>query len=300
MAVNFRKYSGGSDFNGDYETVRGFLARINEKRAVTPGFLWGRWEWFFSLTFNALDPASLARIGVWEDGGRVVALATYEGNFGEAYFCVDEEYRGFLGEMLDHAAGHMGKDGKSLVLVPDTERDLQREAFARGYRPTQQKECNAALDIREEMLRYSLPAGFRITSLADEYDLKKYHRVLWKGFNHGDNPPDTDEEIESRRISLSGPNADMSLKIAVVAPDGEFASYCGMWHKPGEKIALVEPVATDPAYRRMGLGRAAVLEAVKRCGERGAETAFVGSSQQFYYSIGFCPYSTETFWERSI
>jgi predicted N-acetyltransferase YhbS len=55
-------------------------------------------------------------------------------------------------------------------------------------------------------------------------------------------------------------------------------------------------VATDPAYRRIGLGRAAVLEAIKRCGKLGAKRAFVGSSQQFYYSIGFRPYATSTWW----
>ncbi|HBP38077.1 MAG TPA: GNAT family N-acetyltransferase, partial [Clostridiales bacterium] len=56
--------------------------------------------------------------------------------------------------------------------------------------------------------------------------------------------------------------------------------------------------ATDPAYRKMGLGRAAVLEAIRRCGVLGARRAFVGSSQQFYYSIGFRPYATSTFWVR--
>jgi predicted N-acetyltransferase YhbS len=85
-----------------------------------------------------------------------------------------------------------------------------------------------------------------------------------------------------------------------VAPDGEFVSYCGMWYEPGTGYALVEPVATDPRYRRMGLGRAAVLEAVRRCGVLGARQAFVGSSQQFYYSIGFYPCCNETFWELKV
>ena len=41
-----------------------------------------------------------------------------------------------------------------------------------------------------------------------------------------------------------------------------------------------------------GLGKAVVLEAVKRCGQMGAKTALVGSSQQFYYNIGFYPIHT--------
>jgi predicted N-acetyltransferase YhbS len=47
------------------------------------------------------------------------------------------------------------------------------------------------------------------------------------------------------------------------------------------------PVATDPQYRRMGLGRAAVLEGVRRCAALGARRAYVGSDQAFYQALGF-------------
>jgi predicted N-acetyltransferase YhbS len=60
-----------------------------------------------------------------------------------------------------------------------------------------------------------------------------------------------------------------------------------MWYEPKNKIAYVEPVATDPTYRRMGLGKAAVYEGIRRCGECGATVAFVESDQQFYLDIGF-------------
>jgi predicted N-acetyltransferase YhbS len=70
-----------------------------------------------------------------------------------------------------------------------------------------------------------------------------------------------------------------------------------MWYEPGTDYALVEPVATDPDYRLMGLGRAAVLEGVIRCGKLGAKRAYVGSSQQFYYNIGFYPAASGTWWE---
>jgi predicted N-acetyltransferase YhbS len=49
----------------------------------------------------------------------------------------------------------------------------------------------------------------------------------------------------------------------------------------------VEPVATDPDYSRLGLGKAAVLEGIRRCADLGAKEAFVGSDQLFYQAIGF-------------
>jgi predicted N-acetyltransferase YhbS len=83
------------------------------------------------------------------------------------------------------------------------------------------------------------------------------------------------------------PSGRRDLKIAVVAPDGNFVAFCGMFYEPTHRYAYVEPVATDPDYRRMGLGKAAVLEGIRRCGTLGATVAYVGSDQAFYQAIGF-------------
>jgi len=86
------------------------------------------------------------------------------------------------------------------------------------------------------------------------------------------------------------------IKLCVVAPDGNYVSHCGMWYNPGDFYCYVEPVATDPEYRKMRLGKAAVLEAIRRCGALGAKQALVGSNQQFYFNIGFYPTHTQTHW----
>ena len=62
----------------------------------------------------------------------------------------------------------------------------------------------------------------------------------------------------------------------------------------------MEPVATDPDYRGMGLGRAVVSEALRRCGELGAKQAVVGYGQQFYYNMGFYPIFSVTYWENQL
>ena len=64
-------------------------------------------------------------------------------------------------------------------------------------------------------------------------------------------------------------------------------SFAGLWVVPENRIAYVEPVATDPDYRRLGLGRAAVVESLRRAQAEGAEVAWVGSDQEFYASMGF-------------
>lgn len=71
---------------------------------------------------------------------------------------------------------------------------------------------------------------------------------------------------------------------------------CGMFYEPTHRYAYVEPVATDPAYRRMGLGNAAVLEGMRRCAELGAQTACVGSDIEFYQALGFTAVTNSECW----
>lgn len=99
------------------------------------------------------------------------------------------------------------------------------------------------------------------------------------------------------QLGMKRSNVDLNLKVAVVGPGGHFVSYCGMWYDEKAGFAVIEPVATDPEYRRMGLGKAAVLEGIRRVGALGAKNILVGSSQQFYYSIGMRPFATASVWK---
>jgi len=298
MPIRFRNFTKEPGFSEDFHQVRNFLVRLNAKNPIPQyHFEWGRWEWAFSLPF--LDIANQHRIGIWESGGEIVALASYEDKPGFAYFCVDEAHYALKTEMLAYAREHLcDEEGKLKVLINNADREFQQTAARYGFIPTQEREAVSVMDIDLDAIHYSLPSGFSVACLAEGVDILKFNRVLWRGFNHEGEPPTTPEDLADRRKSLSGPHLDLRLCIVVVAPDGEYASYCGMWYDPGTEYALVEPVATDPAYRKMGLGKAAVLEGVRRCGQAGARQAYVGSSQQFYYQIGFHPLPAGTFWQN--
>ena len=296
MSITFRSYNPEPLFGEDYYKLREFLIRLDSHN-----YHFGRWDWM--ITSGWLDKSSLPRIGLWEENGELVALSTYDIRLdGKCFFPYKKGYEHLSSEMIRYAQENLAKDGTVELLICDGDMALQEAATNMGFIPTQKKDCDAIYPIDVDKISYALPDGFKITSMADTFDLYKYGQVLWKGFNHEINgegafSPDDD------RNGIAGfdrPNVNLNLKIAVVAPNGDFVSYCGMWQDKASKSALVEPVATDPAYRRMGLGRAAVLEAVRRCGQLGAKRAFVGSSQQFYYSIGFRPYATSTFWEKRV
>ncbi len=82
MAVTQKQYAGGFEFAAEFHRVYDFLRRINEPFITEENFLWARWEWMFSLW--CLDTKYLDRIGIWEDDGKIVGLATYEQSIGYA------------------------------------------------------------------------------------------------------------------------------------------------------------------------------------------------------------------------
>ena len=293
MSIKKRFYAGGYGYSADFERIRQFLIRINEETVVTPNFLWGRWEWMHTLPY--MNKEKTDKIGVWEDSGKIIGLVTYEDDVGDAYFCVDPAYGDIKEEMFCHAAENLCKEGRLRALISDMDGELKRIARRYGFVPTQNRQYVAEVDI--DFARYMLREGFSVISINEGFEVQKFNRLLHRGFNHEGPAPEDEESLSMRRRSVSSPNTVGELNILITAPNGDYAAYCGLWHTEGSAYALVEPVCTDPDYRRMGCGRAAVSESVLRAGRRGAKKAYVGSAQQFYYSIGFAPAFSETWWE---
>ena len=266
----------------------------------------GNWiepAWEYMHYHPALDSSNMGRFGIWEDGGEIVAIVHYEWHMGEAFFQFHPAYKHLRKEMLEYAEANLTgiskKDGRKYLCayVNDTDTEFQSLVKERGYeRDPDGDRPMTKFDIPNPFPQITLPEGFRLTSLAEDGDWAKVHQVLWRGFDHGDDVPMNEEEFESRRKMFDTPKARRDLKIAVVASNGDFASFCGMFYEPTGRFAYVEPVATDPRYRRLGLGKAAVLEGIRRCAGLGADTAYVGNELPIYTSIGFKKIYTSECW----
>ena len=296
MPPAFRNYTNIAGITDDYFKVRDFLLNLGYSE-----FSYARWDWM--ATHSYLDKIAVGKIGIWEENDEIVGVATFDTVPGTAFCLTNPNYRGLKEEMLKYAEEQLSTPAGFEIVIRDTDYYFQGIAARSGFLASQRKEPDSVFYIDETSLDYELPEGFRVTTLKDDFDLLQYRRVLWKGFNHelkGEGLFNFSSEDEaSAREEMFRPNINLDLKVAVVSPEGNFVSYCGMWYDPAARFALVEPVATDPEYRKMGLGKAAVLEGVRRVGLLGAKIAFVGSSQQFYYSIGFRPFATSTIWKKN-
>jgi ribosomal protein S18 acetylase RimI-like enzyme len=290
MSVNLRQY----DVTNDFIVAGDFINKHYQPDNQDGNFLQPGWEYIHGHPY--LDEKSLDKFGVWEDSGNIVGIAHYEHKLGEAFFEVHADYISLKPAMLDYAEKNLygeSGDGRRFirVWVNDFDQDFTELVMSSGYqkddtpvRPMSQ--LKISLPFRPDI---TLPEGFQLKSLAEDNNLEKLDRVLYRGFNHGDEPPSADREArcKERQKQQSVPGYRKDLNIVIVAPDGQFVAYSGTWIVANHKYAYIEPVCTDPDYRRRGLGKAAVLEGVRRCVELGTRVAYVGSDQPFYLSMGF-------------
>ena len=241
--------------------------------------------------------------GVWEVDGEIVAIVHNELGEGEAFFTVHPDHTYLKPEMLAHAEEYLFKveDGKKKLRVYGNDFDKElNELFLNNQfvRNEENPQYNTIcfFDMVKPFPTIKLPEGFVLRSLEVNYDLVKVDRVQHRGFNHEGEPPE--DGVKGRELMQSAPNFRKDLTIAVEAHDGQFVSYVGMWLCQEKKVAYVEPVCTDPAYRKMGLGKAAVLESVRRCMELGAEEVIVEASLPIYLSAGFKPSFIRYPWDK--
>jgi predicted N-acetyltransferase YhbS len=233
--------------------------------------------------------------GIWENGaGDVVGVVNIEHanrsnrGWGEAFFQRHPDYDPLLPEMLAFAEANLRNEERNELFIPiyDHDEAFQAVVQGRGYQRNDEYTLwDSMFTIKGELPEYTLPEGFRLQSMADDNDLERRRKAFGLGFNHR-NPKDWPSLLSVQELQKA-PDYRQDLDLNVVAPDGEFVSFCIAWWDAHNRIVSLEPVGTVAEYRRQGLARAVVLEAIQRVATLGAERVFVGSDQAFYLSLGF-------------
>lgn len=133
-----------------------------------------------------------------------------------------------------------------------------------------------------------LPLGFRLTTAleVDPAGAVAVERAAWHPSQF------TMESLFSVRATW--PYRD-DLAVFVEAPDGTLVVSALVWYDEINRTAELEPVGTDPNYRRQGLGRAVSLFGMHQARAAGATEAVVSCRgddnypipRRLYSSIGF-------------
>lgn len=88
---------------------------------------------------------------------------------------------------------------------------------------------------------------------------------------------------------------DSSLDWVIESESGEFVASCLIWFDEVNKVGLLEPVGTDPRFRRKGLASSVCKLALNALSDKGAKMAIVvctsSDACELYKSIGFEQYA---------
>jgi mycothiol synthase len=180
-------------------------------------------------------------------------------------------------------------DGTRSLQTGGLDIDPQRVVFLErhGFERTVHHYINLMRDLCEPIPDEPWPDGFTVRHVAEESEFEErvsIHREVW-------HPSKVTLEAYRRMRTVQGYTPELDL--AAATPEGLFASYCICWFDPVSKSGEFEPVGTRAAFRRKRLGRAVMLEGLRRLKACGAQTALVtseGSNQAalaLYQSVGF-------------
>ena len=137
-----------------------------------------------------------------------------------------------------------------------------------------------------------IPQGFKIRHLSGPDEIEAYVALVNSAI-----PKATSAETHQKWIET--PEYIPELDLIAIAHDGTFAAFCQSYYDPLElerstrREGWTDPIGTAPAYRKKGLARAIVLEALWRLKSRGIEDAVLGVAgsnkvaQKLYESIGY-------------
>ena len=278
----------------DFEKVYKFLEETYNPVTLNSYLLPQYFE--YAHTHPYFDYFKTHHFGLREDNGKMVGIACFEMRIGDCHIHVRRGYESLLSELLLWSENEMSveKDGKRSLKVWITDKEPnKRELLQKNGYMMSHSEPVKIFDYSNPFVEKSLPEGFTLINGVN-VDYKKLHHCFYKGFDHGDNP---DDDVDGNAFMCNAPRANMSLMTIAVAPNGEYACALGMWYDERNKYAYLEPLATVPIYRRMGLATVVLTEAMKKTKALGANYCF-GGSREFYSAIGFEVICNRELWKK--
>lgn len=147
---------------------------------------------------------------------------------------------------------------------------------------------NLAQDIRGTLPAPVLPDGFAFMDQIRPEDAERRALAHRDAFQ-----PHSKMTLDYYRAFMNAPGYDPELDVALAAPDGTIVSFAMSWIDAENRLSVFEPVGTRYEFHRRGVGKATLLEGLRRLQARGVETALVSceadeqGTVSFYQSAGF-------------
>jgi mycothiol synthase len=179
--------------------------------------------------------------------------------------------------------------------------DLWRDAFlaGRGFVRGAYEMLHLRRDLAAPIAAVAAP-GAVVRPVGGEAEYQERvdtHREVWQP---------SKVTLEAYLRLRAAPIYRPDLDLVAALPDGSFAAYCICWLDVANQTGEFEPVGTRLAARGRGLGKAVIVEGLRRLRAAGARTAIVFTprqnepAQRLYQSAGFQIVASEYLYERAL
>ena len=314
MKLTLRTYQS----DDDYWRIRDFLRQVmiaNHRRE----FSWSvaRWDYWWWFANPDLEKISLAEnVFIWETpDGQIAAVLNPEGH-GQVFL---QRHPDFISPDLDAAMIALAEDRltapnqddrRQLQIFVDSQdtalhQSLTRRGFQRVERLGEQEYQHRRLLDLPLPPPIKLP-DYTIRPLGSGLEFLERCYASGLGFHDDDIQAarDNRDHPDWYRHIQSAPLYRRDLDLVVIAPDGSVASFCTIWFDDVSRTAYFEPVATVPAHRQRGLGKAMMIEGLHLLKQMGCKVAFVGGyspgANALYFSVMGPEYDISEPWEKII
>jgi mycothiol synthase len=152
---------------------------------------------------------------------------------------------------------------------------LRQDLLARrGYADAGESGRMYTYDLARQYPAGMLPAGFRITSLAEDGNVDSHITAVRDAFGRATLNRAWFE------TKITAPTYAPQWDLAVISPEGEHVAFCLARLDQRNQVAEIDPIGTRPEYQRRGLAKALVATCFRRLRASGIRYASIGAGPE--------------------
>lgn len=293
----------------DFQRICDFFNDIYKINKNQHSWLPARWiyaEYLVCPLFTSMGlPNWHSTIRIWEtDAQQIIGVVSSETPDQNVYLQIHPDFRFIENEMIEWAQRYLAiiksETGEKELSIWANDSDQFRMNLLKlsDYVPGDECEYLNAFYFDKPIGENPLPEGYVFKSMADGITLEERCLCAEAAFNSSHLTTDI------YQLMQSAPLYRKELDLCTVDSEGKVASFCTIWYDEESNVAYYEPVGTHPEHQKKGLGKAVLIEGLKRLNDMGAEVAYVGSwgenRKAFYHSAGFKTYDAYRPWLKTI
>lgn len=241
------------------------------------------WRMMYSHHFDAAN-----NVRLWEDAdGSLVGFTWF---YPTAHMEMHTQHPELWPEMLAWGIKRMHALGESETLgvsATSAETALIQFLEAQGFAFDEAYDARQSLNLTDNIAHPTIPEGFTLRAAPTSDQVEQRVKIHHAAFNS------EAVTVEGYNNVRPDPTYDPDLDIFILAPDGRFAAFCLAWADAVTRVGDIEPIGVHPDFQRLGLGRAIMLEALRRLKSKGMNrvvlSTWMGNQRglNLYKSLGF-------------